>query len=187
MGKRPVFILTIHQPWATLMACGLKTIETRSWRTSYVGLVALHAGLVRDHLSLVESRAPFAIAMQMAVASDVLPATWWPDTNARRATYAHALPLGAIVAIGHLCYTERVEILVREGRTAREHAFGNYDAGRFGWVFDRVVPLERPIPSRGAQGIRAMTVEDDGIVESLRRQWLAKHPETEPRYLGAAR
>lgn len=36
--------LTIHQPWASLVALGVKTIETRSWRTSYRGPLAIHAG-----------------------------------------------------------------------------------------------------------------------------------------------
>lgn len=35
--------LTLHQPWASLVAIGAKTIETRSWRTSYRGPLAMHA------------------------------------------------------------------------------------------------------------------------------------------------
>ena len=35
--------LTLTQPWASLVACGAKTIETRSWRTPYRGPVAIHA------------------------------------------------------------------------------------------------------------------------------------------------
>lgn len=36
--------LTIHQPWASLIAYGFKRFETRGWRTNYRGLVAIHAG-----------------------------------------------------------------------------------------------------------------------------------------------
>ncbi|MFL5577327.1 MAG: ASCH domain-containing protein [Gemmatimonadaceae bacterium] len=35
--------LTLTQPWATLVAIGAKTIETRSWPTHYRGEVAIHA------------------------------------------------------------------------------------------------------------------------------------------------
>lgn len=35
--------LSLLQPWATLIDVGAKTIETRSWPTSYRGLVAIHA------------------------------------------------------------------------------------------------------------------------------------------------
>lgn len=36
--------LTIRQPWASLIAAGVKTIETRSWSTKYRGPLAIHAG-----------------------------------------------------------------------------------------------------------------------------------------------
>lgn len=37
--------LTLHEPWATLVALGVKTIETRSWSTAYRGPLAIHAAL----------------------------------------------------------------------------------------------------------------------------------------------
>lgn len=36
-------ILTLSQPYASLVALGAKRIETRSWRTSYRGPLAIHA------------------------------------------------------------------------------------------------------------------------------------------------
>lgn len=36
--------LTLHQPWASLVALGVKSIETRSWSTRYRGPLAIHAG-----------------------------------------------------------------------------------------------------------------------------------------------
>ncbi len=38
-------VLTLHQPWASLVALGVKTIETRSWSTAYRGPLAIHAGV----------------------------------------------------------------------------------------------------------------------------------------------
>ena len=35
--------ITLTQPWATLVALGVKRIETRSWRTPYRGLLGIHA------------------------------------------------------------------------------------------------------------------------------------------------
>ena len=37
-------VLTIHQPWASAIAAGQKTIENRTWRTSYRGPLLIHAG-----------------------------------------------------------------------------------------------------------------------------------------------
>ena len=35
--------LTLHQPWATLVAVGAKTIETRGWSSAYRGPLVIHA------------------------------------------------------------------------------------------------------------------------------------------------
>ena len=35
--------LSLTQPWATLVVIGAKRIETRSWHTSYVGPLLIHA------------------------------------------------------------------------------------------------------------------------------------------------
>jgi hypothetical protein len=40
--------ITLWQPWASLVADQLKTIETRSWHTKYRGVLAIHAGLKMD-------------------------------------------------------------------------------------------------------------------------------------------
>ena len=36
-------VLSLRQPWASLIADGSKTIETRTWRTDYRGPLAIHA------------------------------------------------------------------------------------------------------------------------------------------------
>ena len=40
--------LSLTQPWASLVADGRKTTETRSWLTHYRGPLAIHATKVRD-------------------------------------------------------------------------------------------------------------------------------------------
>lgn len=37
-------VLTLRQPWATLVAEGVKKYEFRSWKTKYRGKVLIHAG-----------------------------------------------------------------------------------------------------------------------------------------------
>lgn len=48
--------LTLHQPWASLVALGVKRIETRSWSTSYRGALAIHAGLKRPGMMYLPER-----------------------------------------------------------------------------------------------------------------------------------
>ena len=42
--------ITIHQPWAHLIASGEKRIENRTWRTIHRGPLAIHAGKSRARL-----------------------------------------------------------------------------------------------------------------------------------------
>jgi len=44
--------LTVRQPWAHHIAQGLKTIEVRSWRTSYRGPLLITALAINGRLSL---------------------------------------------------------------------------------------------------------------------------------------
>ena len=47
----PEFALSIRQPWATLVALGLKPVEIRHWSTPIRGRVYIHAGKIADHRS----------------------------------------------------------------------------------------------------------------------------------------
>jgi len=40
--------LTLKQPWAELILLGKKTVETRTWNTSFRGRFLIHAGLNPD-------------------------------------------------------------------------------------------------------------------------------------------
>ena len=45
-------VLTIKQPWATLIAEGYKQYEFRTWNTKYRGDILIHAGLSCDKEAL---------------------------------------------------------------------------------------------------------------------------------------
>ena len=45
-------VLTLKQPWATLVAEGIKKYEFRSWKTNYRGKILIHAGTGIDKKAL---------------------------------------------------------------------------------------------------------------------------------------
>ena len=45
-------VLTLKQPWATLVAEGIKKYEFRSWKTKYRGKILIHAGCEIDKKEL---------------------------------------------------------------------------------------------------------------------------------------
>ena len=51
-------VLTLKQPWATWIAEGKKTIETRKWKTTHRGELAIHAGKSFDMAALKRDGRP---------------------------------------------------------------------------------------------------------------------------------
>src|SRR5262249_57357101 len=52
------YALSLKQPWAALLAHGLKTIEVRRWPTARRGKVLIHAALVPDERPHAWSKVP---------------------------------------------------------------------------------------------------------------------------------
>jgi hypothetical protein len=52
------YALSLKQPWAALLAHGLKTIEVRRWPTARRGQVLIHAAKVSDEREEVWARVP---------------------------------------------------------------------------------------------------------------------------------
>lgn len=48
MAKALERALTVRQPWAALIAAGVKDVENRTWQSNYRGPLAIHAGHGRD-------------------------------------------------------------------------------------------------------------------------------------------
>ena len=85
--------ITIHQPYASLIARGEKTVELRSWRTHHRGPLLVHAGLTRraDALRAIDLRTldmPRGCLLCVVDLLDCVPATrehfrlgWAPDSE----------------------------------------------------------------------------------------------------------
>lgn len=143
--------LTLTQPWATLMAIGAKRVETRSWFTAYRGIVAIHAAkkFPADCKNLCYAE-PFKSALGFPRDADLLWRPPEPVWVKEAKQVLDGLPLGKVVAIATLTDCVSTD---RFTPTPRERQFGNYDPGRFAWIFSDIIPFETPPPARGALGL----------------------------------
>lgn len=166
--------LTIRQPWASLIAAGVKTIETRSWSTKYRGPLAIHAGL---------SFHPFDDAYARLVSAGVAPMDGLVACSSRR---TDIVPRGAVVATctltdvvpmvderpslipgpqlviygddrERLDMAHPVHLATRSGlgRTTEvsdQLPFGDFAPGRYAWLLTDITPCD-PIPVKGRQGL----------------------------------
>ena len=147
--------LTLHQPWASLIARGLKTSETRSWYPphSVIGTTfAIHAAkkvwtpkqVPNLYAALAETydTPPPPMPKGAVVATATLThaacvlGEWWSDRKALVGYWTEDRPDKA-----SLWVEELVDI----------DEFGDYREGRYVYYLDDVKELDDPWPMRGFQ------------------------------------
>jgi activating signal cointegrator 1 len=122
--------LTLTQPWATLVALEAKRLETRSWRTSYRGPLAIHASKrMSKPASLLCWQEPFRTALQAG--------GYKPENST--ATNPFDLPLGAVIAVAVLIDIQ--PITFENQPLEPEYSFGDYTPGRFAWILQDIYRL----------------------------------------------
>lgn len=143
-------VISVMQPWATLIALGEKKFETRSWETKHRGELLIHAskkmnGFIRD----ICNQEPFKPVLAKCVFT------------------VDNLPLGEIIATAKLtnCFKVHADhsgssalLSPNEspiwwvGKDSNEFIFGDYSHGRFAWELQDVRRIE-PIPAKGQLGL----------------------------------
>lgn len=177
--------LGLHQPWASLIAQGIKTVETRDWSTTYRGPLAIHANVAwtqEQHDRWLEFSDEFG-------AERFAPLPTWQPKRLRRAT--DLPPLGAVVAICTLHTVGAFEgdvdgvwIRTPEGGTipvsSDNESAGDCGPGRFGWVLARVWRLATPYPLRGQQGLWTPKTREIADLRAAPGVWLVPDEDAEP-------
>lgn len=164
--------ITIWQPWASLIACGAKRFETRSWATKYRGPIAIHAAAKSPYETLISLSTNEMIAMARALRL---------STGAYMTADLSSLPRGCIIATAELVNCWRIvynpgpdvdkamkipiggelEGLNKHhpdfGKfivpTEQEMLFGDWTPERYAWELANVQMLPEPIPAKGKQGL----------------------------------
>jgi len=134
---RAIYALSLTQPWASLMALGLKRIETRSWRPRYTGPIAIQAarGFDQEDQLLCEVE-PFRSAL-------LTDSTLDPDKP-----LAPQLPRGSVLAFARLDSSEQVLPGIHLPGEP-ERTFGNYAIGRYMLHFSHLHRLAEPCEAVG--------------------------------------
>lgn len=149
-------VLSVTQPWASLIAIGAKKIETRSWPTKFRGRIAIHASkrFTSDDKDTCNFD-PFRNALGEAYG-------WNPKCfKGVHLVDPNVLPTGVILCTAELydCQSIWYSPDIQNTRDwvydilEKERAFGDFSAGRFGWFLRDVRPLPEPIPAKGSLGL----------------------------------
>lgn len=154
-------IISLHQPWATLLVLGKKKIETRSWSTAYRGPLAIHAAKkLLPHFGQICNSEPFNTALKTAGYDEL-----------------ECFEFGKVIGAVTLSQIATTEEIIDPGVefpgdfcdafTFTETFFGNYEPGRFGWLCTHPIKFPSPFPLTGRQRIFNWNVEEcdscDGV------------------------
>ena len=140
--------ITLHQPWASLIAHGVKSIETRSWAPpqSLVGQrIAIHAGKNVVGPQLLNGNTRQAIAR-------LFGEEWEKD-----------IPKGSVVATALLTDARQVGFQRYVGRVLASSPsytgwiepdpYGDFSVGRWLWILTDIQKVEPLVPALGRQGL----------------------------------
>ena len=121
-------VLSIKEPFATLIKDGVKIYETRSWRTNYRGEIYIHASLSLSKSERVESANKY-------LKSEIKP--------------------GFILCKCELvdCIPMTDEFIKYINEETSEYDYGLYSEGRYAWKLKVLEVLDEPIPAKGKLGI----------------------------------
>ena len=125
--------LSIHQPWAWLIAAGYKDVENRTWCTNHRGRVYIHTGKGVDDED-------FPALRRVAQEGGLL----LPEDD----EFLRALPRGAIIGEVHITACRPIDSLNCEPTRPSPWALGP-------WCWSMAWPslYDEPVPWKGSLGL----------------------------------
>jgi hypothetical protein len=142
--------LTLHQPWASLMAWGVKSVETRPWKVEYRGPMVIHAA--KAFQPYAQQVCMMNLDIRRVLLAKMHEAGICRDNRITLGRLHELLPLGKIVAT-----TRLVDVVttnkIDADRIFAEFAYGNFAKNRWMWMCQDTKALARPIVYTGMQGL----------------------------------
>ena len=131
-------VLSLIEPWATLIKEGKKVIETRSWKTSYRGELYIHASNKKIKRSDAHTRELLKLIPNVPMG------------------YGNIICKCRLVD----CVYMDQEFLDKIQKDKQEFLCGEYSLGRYAWILEDVEVLENPIPAKGHLNIWNYEVDE---------------------------
>jgi len=169
--KKPIFkskivrVITLYQPWATLLAYGIKINETRPKPTSHTA----EKGIYLIHAAKKWTKKQRILCYTEPFKTELLKLHCFvdfPNLNCLDEIPVIALPLGQIIGLFEVkeCLKVEESVLFKSFLNKKvtkdtrvciktpELHYGDYSEGRSVWIGQNHKVFENPIPYKGGQG-----------------------------------
>ncbi len=124
-------VISIIEPWASLIKEQVKFIETRSWKTNYRGKIYIHASLKK--VPKKDERINNLVNL----------------LNDKNFKYGHIIAEANLVD----CIYMDESFLKEIKNNKQEYICGEYSLGRYAWILKDIKSLKMPIKAKGNLGI----------------------------------
>ena len=131
-------VLSLREPWATLIKDQKKFIETRSWKINYRGELYIHASMTKIDQETRNRKELFNLLEK------------------------ESLSFGMIICKCQLVdciYMTKEYVEDMKRNHYQEYICGEYKEGRYAWILEDIKALEEPILSKGHLGIWNYLIE----------------------------
>ena len=125
--------ISLWQPWAAGIASGFKKVETRSWATSYRGMIAIHAS--KKWNSELRTQAQQLLG------------------------YNKELIFGAVICLAKLTDCKIMTEDLINKQSDLEKSWGDWRNGRYAWFLEEIKVLDKPFKARGRQRLFNVDLE----------------------------
>ncbi len=149
-------VLSLTEPYATLVKEKKKYIETRNWKTNYRGELYIHASVTK------------------------IPKEWKENKELMKLVDNLSLNFGNIICKCNLVdciYMTKDYVENIRNNNYQEYICGIYEEGRYAWLFDNIVPLKMPIKAKGHLNIWNYYTELEvmNLMKDIEYGWVDKN------------
>lgn len=125
-------VLSLTEPYATLIREKKKLVETRSWKTNYRGPLYIHASKTRIAKNDLDNKELMSLVEDKTM------------------NFGHIICKCILV---DCIYMTKEYINNMKENNYQEYICGEYKEGRYAWILENIKILDKPIPVKGHLGV----------------------------------
>lgn len=128
-------VLSVKQPWASLITEGYKTMELRTWKTNYRGPLAIHSSAKACSWEIYD--ALIKLGMKQQIISNCF--------HGPKGQIIAIAKLDSIITLDGLWYDNHLDSHLCDKRF--------FEPVKYGWVLTDIKTFDTPIPAKGKLGL----------------------------------